>query len=164
MSSRLLRLIGKHGNEPSEKLKELFATCHKNPTEDIANRLNDMGQIFLTKYNMPNTEEKIIKSHESIAKKRLSMGEIMNYKILEAILFKEKAKNKAWTSLLEQDGFHRVLFACCLEIVIFSYNSPSRTFPWVLNIFNLQDYHFYKVIEVSSFSILQNNPKSFFKK
>lgn len=27
--SRLLRLIGKHGNEPSDKLKELFATCER---------------------------------------------------------------------------------------------------------------------------------------
>ena len=26
---RLHWLIGKHGNEPSEKLKELFATCEK---------------------------------------------------------------------------------------------------------------------------------------
>ena len=44
--------------------------------------------------------------------------------------------------------FHRVMFGCCLEIVIFSYNSPSRTFPWVLNTFDLKAFHFYKVIEV----------------
>ena len=119
----------------------------QNPTEDIANRIKEMGQTFLTKYTTSNTGGHP-GSHESIAKKRLQMGEILTYKILEAILFKEKSKNKAWNTLLEQDQFHRVLFACCLEIVIFCYNSISRTFPWLLNVFNLQDYHFYKVIEV----------------
>ena len=49
--------------------------------------------------------------------------------------------------LLEHDIFHRSLFACCLEIVIFSYNS-QRTFPWVVDIFDLHVYNFYKVIEV----------------
>ena len=122
----------------------------QNPTEDIANRIKEMGQTFLTKYTTSNTGGHP-GSHESIAKKRLQMGEILTYKILEAILFKEKSKNKAWNTLLEQDQFHRVLFACCLEIVIFCYNSISRTFPWLLNVFNLQDYHFYKVIEVSPF-------------
>lgn len=48
---------------------------------------------------------------------------------------------------MEQDIFHRTLFACCLEIVIFSYNS-QRSFPWIVEIFNLSPYHFYKVIEI----------------
>jgi len=43
--------------------------------------------------------------------------------------------------------FHQSLFACCLEIVIYSYNS-QRTFPWVLEALNLESYYFYKVIEV----------------
>ena len=41
----------------------------------------------------------------------------------------------------------QALFTCCLEIVIFSYNS-QRTFPWVLETFKLEAVHFYKVIEV----------------
>ncbi len=118
----------------------------KDPSEAIANRIKEMGQVFLDKYTTPNTDHP--GSHESIGKTRLRYGEVLYYKILEAILFKEKSKNKAWTNLLEQDMFHRVLFACCLEIVIFSYKSPSRTFPWVLNTFDLKDFHFYKVIEV----------------
>ena len=35
----------------------------------------------------------------------------------------------------------------CLEIVIFSYNS-QRTFPWILETFQLEAYQFYKVIEI----------------
>lgn len=50
-------------------------------------------------------------------------------------------------SLLSQDIFHQTLFACCLEIVIYSYNS-QRTFPWVLEALNIEPYHFYKIIEI----------------
>ena len=94
------------------------------------------------------------------------MGEILYYKNLETILLKEKAKNKPLSNLLEQDMFHRVIFGCCLEIVIFSYNSPSRTFPWILNTFSLKDFHFYKVIEViiRAEVIIKANLMNFMKK
>lgn len=50
-------------------------------------------------------------------------------------------------NLLSQDVFHQTLFACCLEIVLYSYNS-QRTFPWVLEALNIAPYHFYKIIEI----------------
>lgn len=43
--------------------------------------------------------------------------------------------------------FHQLLITCCLEIVLFSYNS-QRTFPWILEVFPIQPFYFYKVIEV----------------
>ncbi|GAB1287128.1 Retinoblastoma-like protein 1 [Apodemus speciosus] len=49
--------------------------------------------------------------------------------------------------LLEQTLFHRSLMACCLEIVLFAYRSP-RTFPWIIEVLDLQPFYFYKVIEV----------------
>lgn len=42
---------------------------------------------------------------------------------------------------------HQLLITCCLEIVLFSYNS-QRTFPWILEVFPIQPFYFYKVIEV----------------
>ncbi|GFS21266.1 retinoblastoma-like protein 1 [Elysia marginata] len=90
------------------------------------------------------------------ARKRLHLGESLYYKTLEAIADGEKqrllaADNKDWKThlqvLLENDSFHRSLFACCLEIVIFSYNS-QRTFPWIVDIFEFSSYQFYKVIEI----------------
>ena len=143
---RLLKLIGRLKAEPSDRLKDLFSSCDKNPMESIVNRVQEMGEIFYTKYTTPNLEHP--GSHEPIARKRLSMGQILYFKNLETILLGEKAKNKPISNLLEHDEFHRVLLACCLEIVIFSYNSPSRTFPWILDCFDLKDYHFLKVIEV----------------
>jgi retinoblastoma-like protein 1 len=39
------------------------------------------------------------------------------------------------------------VFACCVEIVLFSYNS-NQCFPWIIQVLNIQSYNFYKVIEV----------------
>ena len=146
LAARLHKLMGRREAGPSDKLKELFSSCDKNPMDSITKRVKDLGDIFYEKYVTPNLDHP--GSHEPIARGRLRMGEILYWKNLETILVGEKAKNKPLSNLLEQDEFHSVLFACCLEIVIFSYNSPSRTFPWILKTFDLKDYHFYKVIEV----------------
>lgn len=61
--------------------------------------------------------------------------------------------------MLEQDSFHRSLFACALQIVLFAYNSLSRRqpdhgsqsptdFPFVTQVCDVQPYHFYRVIEL----------------
>lgn len=144
---RLHKLIGNLKKEPSKTLAALIASINKaSLAEEITARIKEMGQVFLDKYTTPNVDHP--GSHASIGQNRLNSGEILYYKLLESILMKEKAKNKAWAILLEKDEFHRVLFAACLEIVIFSYNSPSRCFPWIINTFGLEDFYFYKVIEI----------------
>lgn len=49
--------------------------------------------------------------------------------------------------ILNQDIIHQCLFACCLEIVIYTYNS-HKTFPWILEALKIEPYYFYKVIEM----------------
>ncbi len=143
--SRLNALLGKRTAEPSQRLLELFASCEKNPTEAVTKRVEELGDKFCQKYTSPSDHHP--GSHESFARLRLNMGVILYYKLLEAILYSEKEKKKPLGNLLEQDIFHQALFTCCLEIVIFSYNS-QRTFPWILETFGLEPIHFYKVIEV----------------
>lgn len=50
--------------------------------------------------------------------------------------------------LLKNEKFLQCLFACCCEIVLYSYQNRDKTFPWILNSLNLEGYLFYKVIEV----------------
>ena len=108
--SRLVKLLGKRDNGPSEKLTEIFNSClsneNKNPATEIENRIKEMGDVFNTKYTTPNLDHP--GSHETIANMRLKCGQILYYKILEAILTKEKAKNKPLAILLDKDMFHRV--------------------------------------------------------
>lgn len=53
----------------------------------------------------------------------------------------------SFQTLLQNEVFHQCMFACSLEIVIYSYNSP-RKFPWILEALNLKASNFYKVIEL----------------
>ncbi|KAK3785165.1 hypothetical protein RRG08_021963 [Elysia crispata] len=151
--SRLQNMLSGCKTCPSASLSALFKNCNKNPSQEITERVQEMGKTFckhyakLTEYPGTSTD---------FARKRLHLGESLYFKTLESIIEGEKqrlsaADNKDWKShlqvLLENDSFHRSLFACCLEIVIFSYNS-QRTFPWIVDIFEFSSYQFYKVIEI----------------
>uniref|UniRef100_A0A8C8H451 Retinoblastoma-like protein 1 n=1 Tax=Oncorhynchus tshawytscha TaxID=74940 RepID=A0A8C8H451_ONCTS len=83
------------------------------------------------------------------AENRMKLAEILYYKILENVMAQETRRlhGKDMAVLLEQDIFHCSLMACCLEVVLFAYSS-QRTFPWIISIFKLRPFYFFKVIEV----------------
>uniref|UniRef100_A0A671KCU7 Retinoblastoma-like protein 1 n=1 Tax=Sinocyclocheilus anshuiensis TaxID=1608454 RepID=A0A671KCU7_9TELE len=79
---------------------------------------------------------------------RLKLAEILYFKILENIMTQEMKRLQGKDMvLLEQEVLHCSLLACCLEVVLFAYSS-QRTFPWILEIFQIPPFYFYKVIEV----------------
>ncbi|XP_064599560.1 retinoblastoma-like protein 1 [Liolophura sinensis] len=149
--SRLQALLSGRKTCPSDLLEEMFLECSSNPKASIKDRMSEMGAIFCKRYSQPSDDHP--GSHEDFAQRRLQLAESLYYKVLENILVSEKKRlqgkdpKAVLTGLLEQDIFHRSLFASCLEIVIFSYNS-QRIFPWIVDIFDMAPYHFYKVIEV----------------
>jgi len=159
--SRLNFLLKKREAEPSPDLLDMLKSCNNEVTpvdstgekekspnklsETIAARVKEMSNKFCSHYVAPS--DKHPGSHDSFARMRLKMGVALYYKLLEGIVGREKAQGKPLGNLLAQEIFHSALFACSLEIVIFSYNS-QRTFPWILDIFTLEPIHFYKVIEV----------------
>ncbi|XP_059160736.1 retinoblastoma-like protein 2 isoform X2 [Physella acuta] len=150
--SRLQNLLSGSKTSPSDLLLDIFKSCSVNPQDEITQRVKEMGEIFCKHY--AKSSESHAGATVDFARKRLQLGESLYYKTLEAIALGERKRltggeNKGINllGLLENDFFHRSLFACCLEIVIFSYNS-QRTFPWIVDIFELGSYHFYKVIEI----------------
>ncbi|XP_055504409.1 retinoblastoma-like protein 2 isoform X1 [Leucoraja erinacea] len=145
--SRLHAILTGLKNAPSEKLLHIFRSCSRDPTQSILNRIKEMGEIFCHHYTQSTKDH----SGYSIdyATKCLRLAEILYYKVLEAVVEQEKRRlgEIDLTGILEQDIFHRSLLACCLEIVIFSYKPPGD-FSWIIDIYDLPSYHFYKVIEV----------------
>uniref|UniRef100_A0A668A1W6 RB transcriptional corepressor like 2 n=1 Tax=Myripristis murdjan TaxID=586833 RepID=A0A668A1W6_9TELE len=117
--------------------------CARDPSDVISKRLKDMFQLFSQHYESNEAENPGM--GKDMAVKYFRLAEALYYKVLEAII--EREKKILGDSILEQDVFHRSLLACCLEIVIFSYRPPGD-FPTVISIFQLPAYHFYKVIEV----------------
>ncbi|KAL4235049.1 Retinoblastoma-like protein 1 [Mactra antiquata] len=151
--SRLQHLLSGRKTAPSDDLKDMLMDLGGDSLfTTITQRVQDMGEIFCNNYVQPS--ENHPGSQLDFAKRRLQLGESLYYKTLESILTSEKRRSEICkehkgnvTGLLEHDVFHRSLFACCLEIIIFSYNS-QRMFPWIVDIFDLSPYHFYKVIEI----------------
>ncbi|KAK6174252.1 hypothetical protein SNE40_017565 [Patella caerulea] len=149
---RLQALLSGRKTCPSDKLLEYFSECSRNPKDGIIARVKEMGETFCTHYCQPSNDHP--GTHIDFARRRLQLGESLYYKTLENIIEGERkrlaekdGKPRDLSSLLEQDILHRSLLACCLEIVIFSYNS-QRSFPWIVNMFDVSPYHFYKVIEI----------------
>lgn len=145
--SRLQNMVSRLKAAPSEQLMQIFKSCSRDPTESILSRVKTLGQTFKEHYT--SDSEDTPGSHMDFAENRLKLAEILYYKILENVLVQEtkRLQGKDMSVLLEQDIFHCSLMACCLEVVLFSYSS-QRTFPWIINVFKLPSFYFFKVIEV----------------
>ncbi|KAH0515648.1 Retinoblastoma-like protein 1 [Microtus ochrogaster] len=145
--SRLQSIVTGLKNAPSEQLLNIFESCMRNPMENITRIVKGIGETFCQHYTQ--STDKQPGSHIDFAVNRLKLAEILYYKILETIMVQETRRlhGMDMSVLLEQDIFHRSLMACCLEIVLFAYSSP-RTFPWIIEVLDLQPFYFYKVIEV----------------
>nr|XP_045012616.1 retinoblastoma-like protein 1 isoform X3 [Jaculus jaculus] len=145
--SRLQSIVAGLKNAPSEQLINIFESCMRNPMDNIMKIVKGIGEVFCQHYTQ--STDKQPGSHIDFAVNRLKLAEILYYKILETIMVQETRRLNGMdlSVLLEQDIFHRSLMACCLEIVLFAYSS-SRTFPWIIEVLNLQPFYFYKVIEV----------------
>ncbi|XP_061688428.1 retinoblastoma-like protein 1 isoform X2 [Syngnathoides biaculeatus] len=145
--SRLQSMLAGLRAAPGEELLRIFRSCSRDPTESIASRVKSLGLTFKKHYS--DDSDGSSGSHIDFAERRLKLAEVLFYKVLENILMQETKRlhGKDMSALLEQDIFHCSLLACCLEVVLFSYSS-QRTFPWIINVFKLPPFYFFKVIEV----------------
>ncbi|XP_077459439.1 retinoblastoma-like protein 1 [Stigmatopora argus] len=145
--ARLQGMVAGLRSAPSEELMRIFKSCSRDPTEAIASQVETLGRTFKEQY--ASDCDQSAGSHVDFAENRLKLAEILFYKVLENVLVQESKRlpGKDLSALLEQDVFRCSLLACCLEVVLFSYSS-QRTFPWILEIFKLAPFYFFKVIEV----------------
>ncbi|KAL6260430.1 hypothetical protein P5V15_007956 [Pogonomyrmex californicus] len=136
---------------PSESLLQMLNNCSQDVKSSLEAKVKQIGELFCANYNNNANNININDDATSdFGKKRLLMGQTLFYKLLEMILNDEKRKkpNDDITNLLLNEVFIQCLFACCLEIVIYSYKSNDKIFPWILKALNLDAYYFYKVIEI----------------
>ncbi|XP_071443748.1 retinoblastoma-like protein 1 isoform X1 [Hetaerina americana] len=159
--SRLQSLLCGRQATPSEALIAIFKSVSNNPQAQIEERIAEMGRQFCKHHTQSQSNDDSASGSSAsktnqqkpgsidFAKRRLQFAERLYYKLLENILIGEKKKKPSLdlSVLLEHQVFHETLFACCLEIVIYSYNS-QRTFPWILDVLGIEAYYFYKVIEL----------------
>ncbi|KAK0166251.1 hypothetical protein PV328_004690 [Microctonus aethiopoides] len=145
---RLQALLAGRQAAPSEGLQEMFASCSSDVKSFVENKVKEIGESFCASYTQSSEDNET--SNLDFGKKRLILGQTLFYKLLEIILNEEKRIKPDYdvTILLINEVFLQCLFACCLEIVIWSYKNKDRTFPWIIDALNVEPYNFYKVIEV----------------
>ncbi|XP_053971718.1 retinoblastoma-like protein 1 isoform X3 [Hylaeus volcanicus] len=132
---------------PSENLLQILNSCSQDAKSLVEVKVKEIGEQFCANYNRSTNASD---GTSDFGKKRLYLGQTLFYRLLEMILNDEKRKKPNYdvTNLLMNEVFIQCLFACCLEIVIYSYKSNDKVFPWILNALNLDAYYFYKVIEI----------------
>ncbi|XP_075676527.1 retinoblastoma-like protein 1 [Dermatophagoides pteronyssinus] len=168
--SRLHSILKNHTNEPSKDLVRIFEKCDKDPQTKIKDIIKRMGDIFSEAYAKSNQDQSIIRSNEEFqcimtsghefANKRRVFAETFFYYIFEKILKGELSKripqsnlSQSLSKIVSSDILIRSLYACSLEIILFSYNICNRVFPWILQIYDdhpqlkIPPFFFYKVIE-----------------
>uniref|UniRef100_A0A8B9CWG8 Retinoblastoma-like protein 2 n=1 Tax=Anser brachyrhynchus TaxID=132585 RepID=A0A8B9CWG8_9AVES len=140
--SRLHTMLAGLKNAPSENLEQIFSPCR---TEIQLNYLK-LKQLMIFEFYFMIF---LFKIPADVASKHFRRAEVLYYKVLESVIEQERRRlgDTDLSAILEQDVFHRSLLACCLEIITFTYKPPGN-FPFIIEIFDIPVYHFYKVIEV----------------
>lgn len=136
-------------SEASEKLKELLNGCKQDPLPSMKTRLAHLSEMFIAHY-LAKRGDNAPGFHQEFALYRSQLGQTLYYRLLESVLGSEaklRADKAELTEVLMDDAFNSSLFACSMEIVLFSFNSNHR-FPWILDALQLAGYHFFKVIEI----------------
>ncbi|XP_062309295.1 retinoblastoma-associated protein [Osmerus eperlanus] len=149
------------GDQPSAVLAVYFKNCTLDPTEEILQRVERLGQLFSQRF-----DQAVGLRCVGLGKQRFTLGVRLYYRVMEAMLKSEEKRLSVqnFSKLLNDSTFHTSLLACALEVVMATYGgtsfknggysggagAPAETdlgFPWILDVFRLAAFDFYKVIE-----------------
>ncbi|KAM9332376.1 retinoblastoma-associated protein [Pholidichthys leucotaenia] len=149
------------GDQPSPNLVTYFKNCTVDPTQDVQKRLEMLGQVFSQRFGQAVGPRCVV-----YGRQRSALGVRLYYRVMEEMLKSEEKRLSVqnFSKLLNDATFHTSLLACALEVVMATYGEssfkngaynngggdPAETdlcFPWILNVFNLAAFDFYKVIE-----------------
>ncbi|XP_033760433.1 retinoblastoma-associated protein-like [Pecten maximus] len=155
---QLKNILSSAQDEPSANLQEFYEKCSgQNPAKDIADRVVQMKDVFLKRFvSLTNTNQ------QTVAEQRFTLAQSLYYRVLEAMLQteKERLSKTDFSTLLNIETLHKSLVACSVEIVLMTYDvswnpvikaigagDSKFAFPWILEVFEIHPYDFYKVLD-----------------
>ncbi|KAF7656027.1 hypothetical protein LDENG_00047180 [Lucifuga dentata] len=148
------------GDQPSTTLATYFKNCTVDPTEDVLKRVETLGQVFSQRFGQAVGPRFVV-----LGKQRFTLGVKLYYRVMESMLKSEEKRLSVqnFSKLLNDSTFHTSLLTCALEVVMATYGGScfkpggcshsgdlaetDLCFPWILDVFNLAAFNFYKVIE-----------------
>lgn len=140
--------------ETVRKLKALL-TSSRDPQPSLAKLLQTSGPdgiILDLRRRLDNILEIFCKEYQSYGLERFKLAEALYYHFLESLILEEMQKNIPYHLFIKDEIFNKSLIVICLEIVQFAF-TRQKDFPRILEVFNLEAFHFYKLIEL----IVKNN-------
>uniref|UniRef100_A0A6Q2YLI7 Retinoblastoma-associated protein n=1 Tax=Esox lucius TaxID=8010 RepID=A0A6Q2YLI7_ESOLU len=135
------------GDQPSANLAVYFKNCTVDPTKEVLQRVESLSQLFFQRFGQAVGPRCV-----GLGKQRFTLGIRLYYRVMESMLKSEEKRLSVqnFSKLLNDSTFHTSLLACALEVVMATYGGKSSTdlsFPWILDVFQLAAFDFYKVIE-----------------
>uniref|UniRef100_A0A6Q2Y5X4 Retinoblastoma 1 n=1 Tax=Esox lucius TaxID=8010 RepID=A0A6Q2Y5X4_ESOLU len=140
------------GDQPSANLAVYFKNCTVDPTKEVLQRVESLSQLFFQRFGQAVGPRCV-----GLGKQRFTLGIRLYYRVMESMLKSEEKRLSVqnFSKLLNDSTFHTSLLACALEVVMATYGvysngvSPETdlSFPWILDVFQLAAFDFYKVIE-----------------
>ncbi|NXP04259.1 RB protein, partial [Thinocorus orbignyianus] len=153
---QLIMVLNSATDKPSDTLIKYFNNCTVNPKDSILRRVETLGHIFKKKF-----AEAVGQGCAEIGSQRYKLGVRLYYRVMESML--KSVRQALITSfllskLLNDNIFHTSLLACAVEVVMATYGRNASqsdgtstetdlSFPWILSVFDLKAFDFYKVIE-----------------
>ncbi|XP_067419216.1 retinoblastoma-associated protein isoform X3 [Emydura macquarii macquarii] len=152
---QLMMILNSASDKPSDNLISYFNNCTVNPKDGILARVENLGSIFKDKF-----AEAVGQGCAEIGSQRYKLGVRLYYREMESMLKSEEERLSVhnFSKLLNNNIFHTSLLACAVEVVMATYGRNASqsdgtntetdlSFPWILNVFDLKAFDFYKVIE-----------------
>ncbi|KAJ8348542.1 hypothetical protein SKAU_G00271310 [Synaphobranchus kaupii] len=148
-------VLASASDEPSDVLSAYFKNCTVDPTQEITDRVRRLGEHFSRRFAQAVGQRCV-----EIGSQRFTLGTRLYYRVMESMLKSEEKRLSVqnFSKLLNDSAFHTSLLACALEVVTATYRGTGGfgggvavetdlSFPWILDVFQLVAYDFYKVIE-----------------
>ncbi|XP_035287972.1 retinoblastoma-associated protein isoform X2 [Anguilla anguilla] len=146
-------VLASASDAPSEVLSAYFKNCTVDPTQEITQRVRRLGEHFSQRFAQAMGQRCM-----EIGSQRFTLGTRLYYRVMESMLKSEERRLSVqnFSKLLNDSAFHTSLLACALEVVTATYRGTGGfgvavetdlSFPWILDVFQLVAYDFYKVIE-----------------
>ncbi|KAM3868853.1 retinoblastoma-associated protein [Diretmus argenteus] len=149
-------------DQPSANLATYFKNCTVDPTVEVLKRVETLGQVFGQRFAQAVGPHCMV-----LGRQRFTLGTRMYYRVMESMLKSEEKRLSVqnFSKLLNDSTFHTSLLACALEVIMATYGGScfktgayshggggdqaetDLSFPWILDVFKLAAFDFYKVIE-----------------
>ncbi|XP_053664498.1 retinoblastoma family protein-like [Anopheles marshallii] len=148
LTQLMKKIQGHHRGQPRGNFLVLMKNCTPSPLDIVLEHVARMRNRFV---------EKLTKSegwHSRLAENRFDAIEGLYYRLLENIIPWELKKRPTMTvpkvifDLSTNSMFNETVIVCAAEVIFFL-RQEQHNYPWILDVFGMEPFQFFSIIEVT---------------